>query len=135
VAPSTYKPKKRLLTPEQIVIVREMVAAGRPRDEIAAAAGVTPWVLTHRLKDQLDGLKLKGGRPKGQDSWVEPTGAEEEASASSVEKAPWVEARAAEIRAKWTPERWAKVIGKQKPFEFPKVEGGVDHFTGHAINP
>ena len=86
-------------------------------DEVAAAAGVTPYVLTQRLRDQLGGIRLRAGRPRGDEAWVEPTGDEEQASASSLALAPWVAARAAELRATWTEERWARAIGRRLPYE------------------
>ncbi len=83
---------RRLLTAEQIEIVRAGAAAGRRRDDIAAAIGVTPYILTKRMRDQLDGLKLPRGRKRGGlQEWPSP----EE-----------VELRKIEVRAKWSRARW-----------------------------
>ena len=108
---------RQVLTPRQVEIVLREIAAGETRDSVAAAAGVTPYVLTQRLRDQLGGIRLKAGRPKGDEAWIEPTGDEELASASSLALAPWVAARAAALRETWTEERWAKAIGKRLPYE------------------
>jgi len=83
---------KRVLTSEEIQIVRDGAAAGRRRDEIAAAIGVTPYILTERMRDQLGGLKLPRGRKcGGLQEWPSP----EE-----------VELRKIEVRAKWSRARW-----------------------------
>lgn len=122
---------RRLLTEDEQAVVRSMVADGATRDEIAAAIGVTPWVIENRLRDQLVGVKLKAGRPKGDEAWIEPTGEEEEASRSSLDLAPWVAARAAELRATWTPARWARAEGARKPVE--TVTASDLDFTGDDI--
>jgi hypothetical protein len=122
---------RRLLTEDEQAVVRSMVADGATRDEIAAAIGVTPWVIENRLRDQLVGVKLKAGRPKGDEAWIEPTGEEEEASRSSLNLAPWVAARAAELRATWTPARWDRAEGARKPVE--TVTASDLDFTGDDI--
>jgi len=116
---ATLRPEstKQVLTPAQVAIVLREIAAGATRDDVASAAGVTPYVLTQRLRDQLGGIRLRAGRPRGDEAWVEPTGEEEQASASSLALAPWVAARAAELRETWTEERWARAIGKRLPYE------------------
>lgn len=126
---------RRLLTDDQQAVVRRMVADGCTRDEIAAAIGVTPYILEHRLRDQDIGVRLKVGRPKGVDSWVDPIGDEEEASRSSLALAPWVAARAADLRATWTPERWARAEGRRLPFEVDVMPSASDccDFTGDDI--
>lgn len=122
---------RRLLTRDQEATVRSMAADGMTRDEIAEAIGVTPYVLSQRLRDQL-GMRLKHGRPEGDEAWVDPTGDEDEASRSSLALAPWVAARAAEVRKAWTPERWARAEGKRLPLEVDVMPDlGVD-FTGDA---
>lgn len=123
---------RRALTAAQEATVREMAAEGCTRDEIAEAIGVTPYVLSQRLRDQLD-LRLKQGRPEGDEAWIEPTGDEEEASRSSLALAPWVAARAAEVRARWTPDRWARAMGKRLPFEVGVMPDA--DFTGHEGSP
>lgn len=125
---------RRALSADEEAIVRSMAAAGWTRDEIAEAVGVTPYVISQRLRDQL-GMRLKRGRPEGDEAWVEPTGEEEEASRSSLALAPWVAARAAEVRATWTPERWARAQGRRMPLEVDVMPDlGVD-FTGGGGAP
>lgn len=83
---------KRVLTAEEVQIVRDGAAAGRRRDDIAAAIGVTPYILTQRMRDQLGGLKLpRGTKRGGLQEWPSP----EE-----------VELRKIEVRAKWSRARW-----------------------------
>lgn len=118
---------RRLLTPDQEATVRAMVASGATRDEIAQAIGTTPYILEQRIRDQLVGVKLKIGRPPGDESWVDPVGEEEELSRSSLALAPWVAQRAAEVRSGWTPERWARAEGVRRPFSLVPVP---DDFTG-----
>lgn len=126
---------RRLLTEEQQAVVRRMVEEGATRDEIASSIGVTPYILENRIRDQDIGVRLKVGRPKGGDTWVDPIGAEDEASRSSLALAPWVAARAAELRATWTPERWARAEGRRLPLEvdiMPPIDEEFD-FTGDGI--
>jgi hypothetical protein len=79
----------RLLSPEQERIIREAWAAGVPRDEVAALAGVTLHVFEARRRDQLADLPRRprgvGGGRRGD---VDPS--EEEL----IE-------RAAEVRQRW----------------------------------
>ena len=121
---------KQVLSAQQVEIVLREIAAGATRDDVAAAAGVTPYVLTQRLRDQLGGIKLRAGRPKGDEAWVEPTGEEERASASSLALAPWVSARAAALRETWSEERWARAIGKRLPYEVEVLGQADGDFTG-----
>ena len=83
---------RRVLTAAEIEIVRAGVESNRRRDEIAAEIGITPYILTKRMRDQLDGLKLPRGRKRGGlQEWPSP----EE-----------VELRKIEVRAKWSRARW-----------------------------
>jgi hypothetical protein len=120
---------RQVLTPRQVEIVLRGIASGETRDEVAASAGITPYVLTQRLRDQLGGIRLKAGRPKGDEAWIEPTGDEELASASSLALAPWVAARAAALRETWTEERWARAIGKRLPYEVEVLGQSDRDFT------
>lgn len=128
MAVTSHRPARRLLTADEEATVRSMIAAGATRDEIAGEIGVTPYVLEHRVRDQLVGVRLKAGRPKGDEAWIDPTGAEDEASRASLELAPWVAARAADLRARWSPERWARAEGAKRPL-LPMSMPDID-FTG-----
>lgn len=82
---------RRLLTREQEMLVRRMIAAGATQAAAAAAAGVTYSRLRTRMADQLRDLRVGRGRGGGR-------GAFEDIDEHEIA------ARAAALRATWTPE-------------------------------
>jgi hypothetical protein len=80
------------LTDDQVVAVREALAAGGTRDQAAAAAGIARSLLDRHMRPGGQLAELRGGR-RWRPPAVDPTPLE-------------VRARAAALRASWPPERW-----------------------------
>jgi len=83
----------RLLTADQLAIVREAWAAGRRRDEVCQLAGITLHVFEARRRDQLRDLPP---RTRG------VGGGHRSRPPSPVE----IRLATFEVRERWTPERW-----------------------------
>lgn len=83
---------RRLLTRQQEMLVRRLIAAGSTQAQAAAAAGVSYSLLRTRMADQLRDLRVGRGRGGGR-------GAFEDLDEQELA------ARAAALRATWTPER------------------------------
>jgi len=93
VAKRPAKPDgRRLLTRQQEMLVRRLIAAGSTQAQAAAAAGVSYSLLRTRMADQLRDLRVGRGRGGGR-------GAFEDLDEQELA------ARAAALRATWTPER------------------------------
>ena len=83
---------RRLLTRQQEMLVRRMIAAGATQVAAAQAAGVSYSLLRTRMADQLRDLRVGRGRGGGRGAFQDLDRAE-------------IAARAAALRATWTPER------------------------------
>jgi hypothetical protein len=87
-------PGKRLLSPEQELTIRDMLARGATHADAAAAVGITYRALKTRLADQLRDLRVGQGRGGGaRRRAADPTPAE-------------IAVAAAALRRRWTPDRW-----------------------------
>lgn len=83
---------RRLLTREQEMAARRLIARGATQVETAAAIGVSYSRLRTRLADQLKDLRVGRGRGGGRGAFVDLPRAE-------------ILARAAALRTTWTEER------------------------------
>lgn len=83
---------RRLLTRQQEMLVRRLIASGSTQAQAAAAAGVSYSLLRTRMADQLRDLRVGRGRGGGRGAFQDIDEQE-------------IVARAAALRATWTPER------------------------------
>lgn len=86
---------RRLLTREQEMLVRRLIASGSTQAQAAAAAGVSYSRLRTRMADQLRDLRVGRGRGGGRGAFED------------IDKQE-IAARAAALRATWTPDRTAE---------------------------
>lgn len=97
---------RRLLTRQQEMLVRRLIAAGSTHAQAAAAAGVSYSRLKTRMADQLRDLRVGRGRGGGR-------GAFEDIPEDEIA------ARAEALRATWTPDRTAEAWHPTwKPLDF-----------------
>jgi hypothetical protein len=87
--------RKRLLTDEQIEVVRRAWTDGLPRDAVAAAAGITVDTLNARRGDQLADLPSRGRGYGGGRSTSGPDPTPDE-----------IRVMCAALRRGWSLERW-----------------------------